>query len=404
MRSRPVREHKKPSKLDDYIVEDLSTTFTADTSQPVEGAVLMPLVDTTVSTDLLDIPHLIEEKTQSDDSQHREDTLLCPDTVEAHNGKDFRPGEFFQDNYRSRRPPSRTSHSSRSRNGSHHSSQSSIRSAGSEILAQILQQQREDALTREKQSRQDALMREEQFRQDALEREKRAAEALERERDRAAVQALEYTRLAAARLQSVPASRQNSRPSTRENSPIRRQSRKVEEAVTASQFKSRHQGGVEELERRLRHQSVEHQATDQTNNPFSPANEWRTYGRIEPQMGSSTNQRPLEAVFAPHYDPLPQRPPGSAIPFFKEDSRSQYHDMRMCLEFLLGGANHSEEQKFIELSMHCKLPAAKLKCTANAYSPTPYTSSIKALDERWGRPWDHILDEIHELGELPDIR
>ena len=402
VKSHPGRERKKPSKLDDYILEDLCTT-SSDTPQPVEGAASIPQVAMTVSADLPDIPQLSEEKSDTD-SQHSQDALLGPDSVEPHDGEDFRPGEFFQETNKSVRPHSRASHSSRSRHGSHYSSRSSVRSTGSEILAQLLQQQREDALTREKQFRQDALAREEQFRRDALEREKRASEALEKERDRAAAQALEYTRLVTTRLQSAPASRQNSRGSTRDNSPIGRQSRTEEQPARAPQPPNGHQANTEDLEGRLVRLPLERQAIDPENGPSLPVTQLHNYGQLEPQAGFSINQRPLEAAVAPHYDPLPQRPPGSAIPFFKDDSRSQYHDMRMCLEFLLGGAHHSEQQKFIELSMHCKLPAAKLICTANAYSPTPYTSALKALDERWGRPWDHILDEIHELGEMPDIK
>ena len=86
------------------------------------------------------------------------------------------------------------------------------------------------------------------------------------------------------------------------------------------------------------------------------------------------------------YDALPLHPPGSIVPLFTQDCRENYREMRMSLEYLLGKpqAHHSEKQKWLTLSLHCKLPMAKRICTAHAKSLTPYTDSISEMDHRWG--------------------
>ena len=189
------------------------------------------------------------------------------------------------------------------------------------------------------------LNREDRLRQDALDREMRAAEALERERDRAAAQALEQTRLAAIQLQSASASRQTSRASTRDNSPMGRQPRREERPAKTPRPRGGDQADPEDLEGRLARLQEGCLAPGQgATSSSTPAAPCRTASQLGPRAPLRSIQHWPAATPAPHYDPLPQRPPGSAIPFFRDDSRSQYHDMRMCLEFLLGAAKAKENK------------------------------------------------------------
>ena len=458
---RSVRERRPPAKLHDYHLgtPELDSPTSMDDNQPqaVEDATATPeselvtqpslhppspLLKASGETVKVVSPRLIaakpplsetcsqgESEDKEDDEEEEEDLsgdacsqtgkAIIPPKVEVPlNRTDpqaFQPGEFFIDPPLQGRPRDQRSRLSRSRRGSVHGSRtgsqrsgyserSSVGSALSERLIQQLvdsqEHQRQDALAREEHQRQDALAREEHQRQDALAREEhlqqeargdkerweRQAQATAEALQRAATENLELAKLALSRQPECTITGPISRTPTNASPP--NPSRRDGEAPQVLSPRPQSTPVDEELELNERLDSL----LDRHRQSPHP-------------LPLSSPSKPERHYTGP-YDPLPNHPPGSIVPFFTEERRENYREMRLSLDYLLGEpqAYHSEQQKWLTLHLHCKLPIAKRLCFSHAQSPTPYTDSIAELDRRWGCPWDHILDEVEALGELPDIR
>ena len=426
--ARLARERRLPSHLTDYHLgtpeeSDSPHRVKSDTPPTAEGATATPerdeqeRVSTAVAIETYSQGESEEEDDDEEDEQSQDvqsqgdKEMVPPDIVippDRSNPLSFQPGEFFVDRHHPRRPRSVGSHSSRSqhsrRTGSRRSCQSerlSVASALSEKLIQNLidnqeraRQDQERARQDQERARQDALAIQERARQDALAREERQRlearadkERLERHAEalqRAAEQNLEIAKLALSRQPDPPLIGQPI-PFSRPNSPHESE-RSRESRVPDPQPQSSAENNEGELDQRL-----------------GPSLD-RSVRSPPPQSPSLPSQATRHSARA--YDPLPVHPPGSIVPFFTQDDRENYREMRLSLEYLLGEpqACHSEQQKWLTLHIHCKLPIAKRLCFSHAKSPTPYTDSIRELDRRWGCPWDHILEEVEALGELPDIR
>ena len=93
----------------------------------------------------------------------------------------------------------------------------------------------------------------------------------------------------------------------------------------------------------------------------------------------------------------------TTFPDFTKEDRSQYTELRMCLETLLT-ASQDERYKYALLLRHVKVPRAHNIALAYAHSTTPYSDALAALDDRYGRPWDFVLQELREIEKLPPVK
>ena len=101
--------------------------------------------------------------------------------------------------------------------------------------------------------------------------------------------------------------------------------------------------------------------------------------------------------------PVPPYVEETTFPNFTKEDRSQYTELRMCLETLLT-ASQDERYKYALLLRHVKVPRAHNIALAYAHSTTPYSDALAALDDRYGRPWDFVLQELREIEKLPPVK
>ncbi|XP_035235202.1 uncharacterized protein LOC118206521 [Anguilla anguilla] len=94
---------------------------------------------------------------------------------------------------------------------------------------------------------------------------------------------------------------------------------------------------------------------------------------------------------------------GPTFPDFTKEDRAQYVELRLSLSTLLH-PTQSEHYKYAILLKHVKVPQAHRLVLAHAESSTPYSEALKALDERYGRPYQFALKEIEDMERLPPIR
>lgn len=236
----------------------------------------------------------------------------------------------------------------------------------------------------------------------AEEREQRQGEALERERtlarlerERAAAQLAQQSERASAQLQeivklinsrepSVHNSRQTSHLPSRDPSPPTHQPKEEPRSQTPQNC-GRNTVDSQDLTRRLARLKEE-----------TP--------RHAP--GSSIPVRPVDPLLPPswpaYYLPHPHVQ-GPTFPKFTTEDRKQYIELRIVLGLLLND-QHTEEYKYAVLLQHVRVPRAHSMVLAYSGSKTPYTSALKALDGRYGRPWDHIMNTLRTLEKQPPVK
>ncbi|KAK0142400.1 hypothetical protein N1851_019844 [Merluccius polli] len=222
----------------------------------------------------------------------------------------FQPGEFFIDPPLQGRPRDQRSRLSRSRRGSVHGSRTGSQrsgyserlSVGSALSERLIQQ----LIDSQEHQRQDALAREERLRQEARgdkERLERQAQATAEALQRAATQNLELAKLALSRQPECTTTGRISRTPTNASSP--NPSRRDGEAPQALSPRPQSTPVDQELELNERLDSLldRHRQSPHPLPLSSPSQTARHY--------------------TGPYDPLPNHPPGSIVPFFTQDSREK---------------------------------------------------------------------------------
>ncbi|CAM4718193.1 unnamed protein product [Leuciscus chuanchicus] len=103
------------------------------------------------------------------------------------------------------------------------------------------------------------------------------------------------------------------------------------------------------------------------------------------------------------YQHAPPNIEGPTFPDFTKEDRAQYVELRLSLSTLLH-PSQSEHYKYAILLKHVKVPHAHRLVLAHAESNMPNSEALKALDERYGRPYQFVLKEIEDMEPLPPIR
>lgn len=139
---------------------------------------------------------------------------------------------------------------------------------------------------------------------------------------------------------------------------------------------------------------------------------------LPPSPAQAGNGHVLTGPPPPRSQPVPQFPvplaliaygqvvplvEGPSFPDFTKEDRAQYIELRMCLESLLH-ESQPEAYKYAILLRHVKAPRAHSLVLAHAQSNMPYTESLEALDDRYGRPWEFIIQEIKAIEQLPQAK
>ncbi|KAK0139052.1 hypothetical protein N1851_024407 [Merluccius polli] len=89
--------------------------------------------------------------------------------------------------------------------------------------------------------------------------------------------------------------------------------------------------------------------------------------------------------------------------FFTREDPHEFVMLNMALENLLPSVEH-EQYKYHILLDHLKLDSAHHLALAYAHHPQPYTTSLKALQKRYGQPHHLVLREITSVQSLPTVR
>lgn len=111
------------------------------------------------------------------------------------------------------------------------------------------------------------------------------------------------------------------------------------------------------------------------------------------------------ALPAPAAPPMGRRLYRSSVegPNLTAEDETQYCLLRMALNNLLD-PEESQQYKYHILLDHLKIDSAKRLALAFAYSSTPYSEAIKALDERYGQPRQLVTKELRAIMDMPAIR
>ena len=228
---------------------------------------------------------------------------------------------------------------------------------------------------------------------------------------------------------SAQSSRRTSRRGSRQHSPEQRGSGgrneqdplpgiKEETGEVAAELASRLQKLEDEMQDRSTPQCIV--APDASQAPPPPSSQ----NMAQPPSATCALPRPDQAgptpadtgQFTPpsnsqFLEPRPSLMPRPVAPYvvettfpnFTKEDRSQYTELRMCLETLLT-ASQDERYKYALLLRHVKVPRAHNIALAYAHSTTPYSDALAALDDRYGRPWDFVLQELREIEKLPPVK
>ncbi|XP_077351805.1 uncharacterized protein LOC144001182 [Festucalex cinctus] len=97
------------------------------------------------------------------------------------------------------------------------------------------------------------------------------------------------------------------------------------------------------------------------------------------------------------------RGPQPTIPKFSLPDPSEFARLRIALENLLP-SNATELFKYQILVDHLKLEEARLIADAYLNSPTPYTDTMMALNDKYGQPHQLALKKIASVLDGPEVR
>nr|XP_055076729.1 uncharacterized protein LOC129455971 [Misgurnus anguillicaudatus] len=126
-----------------------------------------------------------------------------------------------------------------------------------------------------------------------------------------------------------------------------------------------------------------------TSQPYLPRAHPRTSTDIRHQIAS-----PSESTY---------RGPMPTIPYFSRRDPSEFARLKISLCNLLP-SNGTELFKYQILVDHLKLEEARLIADSYLNSPTPYSDTMAALNQKFGQPHQMVLNKIASVMDSPDIR
>lgn len=140
--------------------------------------------------------------------------------------------------------------------------------------------------------------------------------------------------------------------------------------------------------------------------PFRPTNLTQSYAPPNPQPTyvpfpttyGTPAQKPLAFLSERTY-----RGPIPTIPDFSKPDPSEFTRLKIALENLLP-PDATELFRYQVLLDHLKLEEARLVADAYLNSPTPYSDTMAALTDKFGRPQKLALKKIATVMNAPDIR
>ncbi|RXN37323.1 guanine nucleotide-binding subunit alpha-12 isoform X2 [Labeo rohita] len=97
------------------------------------------------------------------------------------------------------------------------------------------------------------------------------------------------------------------------------------------------------------------------------------------------------------------RGPKPSIPYLVHKDPSEFACLKLALHNLLP-EDASELFKFQILVDHLQLEEAKLIADSFLNSPYPYTATMAALTEKFGKPHQLALSKIARVMDAPDVR
>ncbi|KAL1255106.1 hypothetical protein QQF64_013167 [Cirrhinus molitorella] len=97
--------------------------------------------------------------------------------------------------------------------------------------------------------------------------------------------------------------------------------------------------------------------------------------------------------------------PKPALPKFDSGKESDFALLKMALDSLIGGHAHLTEQfKYQVLLDRLKLPSAYKLAQAYMHDPTPYTTALQALQDKYGQPRQLVQSELGAILNSPPVR
>ncbi|XP_056243730.1 uncharacterized protein LOC130176585 [Seriola aureovittata] len=140
----------------------------------------------------------------------------------------------------------------------------------------------------------------------------------------------------------------------------------------------------------------------------TPAAQWAPpQPALPPQGAPAPKRRPAEPSYGQSYSEPPRaessyRGPRPTVPDFSQRDPSQFARLKIALENLLP-ADATELFKYQILTDHLKLEEACLVADSYLHSPTPYSDTMAALNEKFGQPYQVALKRIDSVMTSPDI-
>lgn len=139
--------------------------------------------------------------------------------------------------------------------------------------------------------------------------------------------------------------------------------------------------------------------------PFKPGADIYTY-KSSPQPATVHNLPYSSPTGRPHSTICPEtsyRGPQPTIPCFTRRDPSEFARLKLALDNLLPN-DATELFKYQVLLDHLKFEEARLIADSFLNSPWPYTDTMTALTDRFGRPHQLALTKIAAVMDAPDVQ
>lgn len=135
-----------------------------------------------------------------------------------------------------------------------------------------------------------------------------------------------------------------------------------------------------------------------------------------PLFSTHHGQQSASALSGPYtgYAPLPGAElllatalgiPRPSLPVFESGRESDFALLKLALDNILGSNVHlSEQYKYQVLIGHIKLPSALQLAKAYMHDPTPYTSALQALQDKYGQSRQLVQSELGAILNAPTLK
>ncbi|XP_005167247.1 uncharacterized protein [Danio rerio] len=153
------------------------------------------------------------------------------------------------------------------------------------------------------------------------------------------------------------------------------------------------------------HQSISVPSQPTINQSQNPVRQQQLSSQPLPRLNVPSVQPPAPANVMDMLIANSYGIPKPALPTFESGRESDFALLKMALDSLIGCHAHLTEQfKYQVLLDRIRLPSAYKLAQAYMHDPTPYTTALQALQDKYGQPRQLVQSELGSILNSPPVR